>query len=59
MRTSQPAVTEVESACEAVASILEKYQQQPALLDPHMEEITAQLFAPVKIIAAVRAADCF
>eukprot|EP01047_Picozoa_sp_COSAG01_P034007 COSAG01_NODE_2533_length_7491_cov_236.560741_3_plen_199_part_00 len=45
-------VEEVEQACQELAAILEKYQLQPALLDPHLERILAQLFVPVKAAAA-------
>ena len=39
---------EAEAQCAELGEIFERYQLQPALLDPHLEPWLAQLFAPIK-----------
>lgn len=45
---------ETEVACTEIGEIFERYQLQPALLDPHLEGWLAQLFAPIKAEDACR-----
>ena len=44
----------IEAACIEISEIFERYQLQPALLDPHLEGWLAQLFVPIKADDKVR-----
>lgn len=44
----------IKAACIEIGEIFERYQLQPALLDPHLEGWLAQLFVPIKADDKVR-----
>ena len=46
--TGDAAPAALEAARDQIIEILEKYQLQPALLDPHLEAMLAKLFVPVR-----------
>ena len=50
---SETEADEVASQCVEITEILDKYQLQPALLDPHLEMMLAKLFVPIKANAPV------
>ena len=46
--SAEGGAAEAEAQCAELGEIFERYQLQPALLDPHLEPWLAQLFAPIK-----------